>query len=112
MPHHVFGNGGFGNLNAQLEQLTVNAWCTSTGIVAAHYPDQIPYLLRHTGPTRLTATDSPRPEQAKAFTMPRHNGFSFDDHQDGFPIAPHSSHLDPKDPVGGRQLQAFWSRST
>ena len=25
MPHHVFGDGGFGNLNAQLE-LAVNAW--------------------------------------------------------------------------------------
>ena len=32
MPHHVFGDGRFGNLNAQLEQLTVNAWCTPAGL--------------------------------------------------------------------------------
>jgi hypothetical protein len=51
MPHHVFGDGGFGNFNAQLQQLTVNAWCTPARVVAAHHPDQIAYLLRHTGPT-------------------------------------------------------------
>jgi hypothetical protein len=51
MPHHVFGDGGFGNLNAQFQQLTVNAWCTPAGVVAAHHPDQIPNLSRHAGST-------------------------------------------------------------
>jgi hypothetical protein len=83
--------------------------------VAAHHPDQIPNLLRHAGPTWLAAADFPRPEQAKAFTMPGDNGFngfSLDDHQGGFPVAPHVSQPDPEDPVGWRQLQAFWSRPT
>src|SRR5215472_12583164 len=66
MPHHVFGHGGFGNLKAQLEQLTVNAWCTPARVIAAHHPDQIAELLRYAGP-RLAAADSPLPEQAKAF---------------------------------------------
>jgi hypothetical protein len=44
MPHHVFGYGGFSNLNAQLEQLAVNAWRTPARVVAAHHPDQIPNL--------------------------------------------------------------------
>ena len=39
------------------------------------YPDQIPNLLRHAGPTWLAAADFPRPEQAKALTMPGDNGF-------------------------------------
>ena len=112
MPHHVFRDGGFGSLNAQLEQLTVNAWCTPARVVAAHHPDQIPNLLRHAGPTWLAAADFPRPEQAKAFTMPGDNGFRLDDHQGGFPVAPHASQPDPEDPVGWRQLQAFWSRPT
>jgi hypothetical protein len=51
MPHHVLGDGGFGNPNAQLEQLTVNAGRTPARVVAAHHPDQIPNLLRHAGPT-------------------------------------------------------------
>src|SRR5262244_1714235 len=66
MPHHVFGDGGFGNLNAQLEQLAMNAWRTPARVVAAHHPDQISNLLRHAGPTWLAAADLPRPEQAKA----------------------------------------------
>jgi hypothetical protein len=53
MPHHVFGDGGFGNLNAQLEQLGVNAWRTPARVVAAHHPDQVPNLLRHAGSTWL-----------------------------------------------------------
>ena len=33
MPHHVFGDGGFGNLNAQLEQLAMNAWRNQRGLL-------------------------------------------------------------------------------
>ena len=109
MPHHVFRDGGFGNLNAQLEQLAVNAWRTPTRVVAAHHPDQIPNLLRHAGPTWLAAADFPRPQQAKALTMPGDNGFSL---EGGFPVAPHVSQPDPEDPVGWRQLQSLWSRPT
>ena len=112
MPHDVFRDGGFGNLNAQLEQLAVNAWRTPARVVAAHHPDQIPNLLRHAGPTWLAAADFPRPEQAKALTMPGDNGFRLDDHQGRFPVAPHVSQPDPEDPVGWRQLQSFWSRPT
>src|SRR5215472_15857286 len=72
---------------------------------------QISNLLRHAGPTGLAAADFPRPEQAKAFTMPGDNGFSLEDHQGGFPVAPDASHPDPKDSIGWRQPQAFWSRT-
>jgi hypothetical protein len=75
-------------VQAQLEQLALNAWCTPARVVAAHHPDQIPNPLRHAGPTWLAAADSPRPEPAKAFTMPGDNCVSLDDHQDGFPVAP------------------------
>ena len=112
MPHHVFRDGGFGNLNAQLEQLAVNAWRTPARVVAAHHPDQIPNLLRHAGPTWLAAADFPRPEQAKAFTMPGDNGFRLDDHQGGLPVAPHASQPHPEDSISGRQFQPFWSRPT
>jgi len=73
MAYHVLGHGGFGNLKAQLEQLTVNAWCTPARVIAAHHPDQIADLLWHAGPTWLAAADFPRPEQAKALTMPGDN---------------------------------------
>ena len=109
MSHHVCGDGGLGNLDTQFQQLAVNARRTPARVVAAHHPDQIPDLLRYAGPTGLAAPNSPRPEQAEAFTMPGDNGFSLDDHQGGFPVAPHASQPHPEDPVGWRQLQAFWS---
>src|SRR6266446_3844344 len=112
MPNHVLGYGRLRDLNSQFQQFAVNAWCTPARVVAAHHPDQIPNLLRHAGPTWLAAADSRRPEQAEAFTMPGDNGFSLDDHQGGFPVAPRASQPDPEDPVGWRQPQAFWSRPT
>src|SRR5215813_2803053 len=81
------------------------------GLLRLIIPDQIPNLLRHAGPTRLAAADFPRPEQAKALTMPGDNGFSLDDHQGGFPVAPHASQPDPEDSISGRQFQPFGSRT-
>src|SRR5712692_8708211 len=103
MSHHVFGDGWLGNLDTQFQQLAVNAWCTPARVVTAHHPDQIADLLRHAGPTWLAAADSPRPEEAEAFTMPGDNCFGRDDHQSGFPVAPHAPQPDPEDSRGGRR---------
>ena len=81
------------------------------GLLRLIIPDQIPNLLRHAGPTGLAAADFPRPEQAKAFTMPGDNGFSLDDHQGGFPVAPQAKQPDPEDSISGRQFQPFGSRT-
>ena len=62
-------------------------------------------------PTLLAAADSPRPEQAEAFTMPGDNCFGLDDHQGGFPVAPHAPQPDPEDSISGRQFQPFGSRT-
>jgi len=34
--HHVFAHAGFANVDAQLEQLTMDLWSTPERIVAAH----------------------------------------------------------------------------
>ena len=111
MSHHVFGDGGLGNLDTQFQQLAVNARCTPARVVAAHHPDQIADRLRYAGPTGLAAADSPRPEQAEAFTMPGDNCFGLDDRQGGFPVAPQAKQPDPEDSISGRQFQPFWSRA-
>ena len=113
MSHHVFGDGGLGNLDTQFQQLAVNARCTPARVVAAHHPDQIADRLRYAGPTGLAAADSPRPEQAEAFTMPGDNCFGLDDRQGGFPgfpVAPQAKQPDPEDSISGRQFQPFGSR--
>ena len=65
----------------------MNAWRAPARVVAAHHPNQIPDLLRHSGPTGLAAPDLPRPEQAEALAVPSDDGLRLDDHQHGFPLA-------------------------
>src|SRR5215472_17987041 len=57
------------------KQLAVNARRTPARVVAAHHPDQIADRLRYAGLTGLAAANSPRPEQAEAFTMPCNHCF-------------------------------------
>ena len=100
MSHHVLGDGGLGDLDAEFQQLAVNARRAPERVIAAHHPDQIPNLLRHPGPTGLAAADFPPPEQAEALTMPSDNGVRLDDHQRGFPVGPHESQPYPEDSIG------------
>jgi len=112
MPHHVFRDGGFGSLNAQLEQLTVNAWCTPArvGCGSSSGSDPEPLAARWADLACRGRFSTSR--TSESLTMPGDNGFRLDDHQGGFPVAPHATQPDPEDPVGGRQPQASWSRPT
>ena len=79
MSHHVLGDGGLGDLDAEFQQLAVNARCTPAWVVTAHHPNQIPNLLRHPGPTWLATVDFPCPEQAESFPVPSDNCVRLDD---------------------------------
>jgi hypothetical protein len=39
--HHVFAYAAFPDVDAQFEQLAVDAGCTPTGILTAHLADQV-----------------------------------------------------------------------
>jgi hypothetical protein len=78
--HHVFADAGLADIDAELEQLTVNAGCTPTEILAAHPADQVSDLAGNDRSSRLAAY-LPGPKQAKAGTMPGHDCFWFDDGQ-------------------------------
>src|SRR5271165_3734731 len=39
--HHVFADAALTDVDSELEQLTVDPWCTPTGILSAHLADQI-----------------------------------------------------------------------
>jgi len=39
--HHVLGDAGLADVDAQLKQFTVDAWCTPGGILSAHPADQV-----------------------------------------------------------------------
>jgi len=51
--------------------------------------------------------DLPPPEEAKAFTVPRDDGFRLDDHQDGSPVRPHAREPHPEEPIGCGEWKAL-----
>lgn len=110
MSHHVLGDGGFGNLDTQFQQLTVNARAPQRGLLRLIIRIRSWTSCGTGGPPCLAAADSPRPEQAEALMMPGDNCFGLDDHQGGFPVATHAPQPDPEESVRGHQLQPFRSR--
>ena len=88
MTGHVLADTGLADVDAQLEQLTVNAGCTPTRILAAHPADQVAHLAGNYRSSRLAALYLPGPEPAKASTMPGHDRFWFDDSQRRAPVVP------------------------
>src|SRR6516162_7070232 len=73
-------------MEAQLQQLAVNAGCSPRGVLRCHTKDQRLNLLAQ----RLSATELPRPGepvpiQAKASAMPLHHGSRRDQKKRCFP---------------------------
>jgi len=87
------------DVDAEFEQLTVDPWCTPTGILSAHFVDQISDLARNDRSSRSAAPHSPSPEEAKAGAMPRYDGFRLDDGQRRAPVAPEAGEADPEEAV-------------
>src|ERR1700758_499596 len=109
--HHVFAYAALPDVDAQLEQLPVNAGCTPTRILPAHPADQISNLARNDGSSRLAMPDLPGPEKAEASTMPGQDGLGLNDGQRRAPAAPHPGQPDPEEAVPGSQPGTF-SRGT
>jgi hypothetical protein len=51
--HHVFADAALTDVDAELEQLTVDPWCTPTGILSAHLADQISDLTGNDRSSRM-----------------------------------------------------------
>ena len=73
--HHVLGDGWLGDLDAEFQQLPMDARCAPTWVVATHHSNQIANLLRHTWSSWLAVPALPSPEQTKAFPMPSDDRF-------------------------------------
>ena len=102
--HHVFADAALADVDAQLEQITVNAGCTPTRILPAHPADQVADPAGNDRSSGSAAPYPPGPEQARAATMPGHDRFWFDDGQRRAPVAPDTEQSDPQRAVRGGQL--------
>src|SRR6516164_2545647 len=96
--HQVLAHTRLANVDAQLEQLSVNPRSAPEWILAAHLPNPCAHLFRHGRPPRLTVSDLPGPEQTKAFPVPADQSPGSDDKHAGLPIAPD----------GKRQFTSFY----
>src|SRR6516164_8767929 len=94
-------------MEAQLQQLAVNARCSPRGVLCSHTKDKRPDLLAQ----RLSATELPRPGepvpiQAKASAMPLHDGSWRDQKKRCFPSRPKPSQKNPEQLVPHRSSRA------
>ncbi len=66
--HHILADAALTDIDAKLEQLTVDPWCTPRRILSAHLADQISDLTGNDGSSRLAVPHLPGPEETKALS--------------------------------------------
>ena len=102
---HVFAHAGLADIDAELEEFTVDARSAPKRILAAHPPNQFTDFLRHRWAAALAAADFPGPEQSESFAVPSYDGCRFDDAQIRAPFGPGSTKPSPQAPVESIQLR-------
>src|SRR6266481_1917373 len=93
--HQVLTYAGLADVDTELEQLAMNPRSAPEWVLAAHGPNQLAHLFRHGRPPRLTVSDLPGPEQAKAFPVPADDGRCLNDEDAGLPVAPDGAQPSP-----------------
>jgi hypothetical protein len=86
--HHVFADAALADIDAEFEQLAVDAGCTPTGILPAHPADQIADFARQGRPSWLPTPHLPGPVQTKSLAMPGQDRLGLDDGQRRVPVTP------------------------
>src|SRR5215472_12275805 len=84
--HHVFADAALSNVDAQLEQFTMDAGCTPSGVFAAHSANQITDVAGKRGSSRVAPPNLPRPEQTEAAAMPGKHRFGSNNGQRRAPV--------------------------
>ena len=88
LAYDVLAHAGLTDVDAEFEQLAVDARRTPKRIVTAHFADQFSHVFRNRGPAGLAVTNSLGPEEPEALAVPGNDGFRLDDDQGRSPIAP------------------------
>src|SRR4051794_7870764 len=85
---HVLTHAGFADVDTQLQQLAVDPRRAPEWVLSVQGADQSADLLRYHGPSRLSPSNLPRPEQAKAFPVPADDRRRLDQEETGPPVVP------------------------
>lgn len=92
---YVFTHAGLTDSDAQLAQFTMDAWCTPSGVFAAHPADQVADFAGKRGSSRLASPNLPGPEETKASAMPGDDRLGSNDGQRRAPVAPDAGQAEP-----------------
>src|SRR5215471_3756075 len=106
--HQVLAHTGLADVDAELEQLAVNPRRSPEWVLTTHGANQLAYLLGDAGSPRLTVSDLPGPEQAKAFPVPANDGRGLDDKDAGLPIVPDGAQPGPQQAIRRCQFRSFY----
>src|ERR1700694_5908088 len=87
---HVFAHAGLTDVDAELEQFTMDAGCTPSGVFAAHPADQVADFAGKRGSSRLAPPNPPRPEETEPPAMPGNDRLGLNDGQRRAPVAPNA----------------------
>ena len=107
MAPQILADAGFTDVDAQLEQLAVNARCTPQRIFATQSADKFSNVFGNRRPPRSTMADLPGPEQTKALAVPSDDGVRFDNDQSRPPAAPDRAQPCPQESIDRRQFRAL-----
>src|SRR6267154_2458124 len=77
-PHHIFGNAGLADIDANLEKLAMDPRCSPQRINDAHLADKLAYFYRH-GRSSAAVLRFPSPIRSKSRTVPTDYGLRSDD---------------------------------
>ncbi len=100
----VFAHARFADIEAQLQQLTMNARRTPEWILAAHRTNPVTDLLRHRWSSRLSRSNLPSPEQAKALPVPADHRRGLDEEDTGPPAVPQGAQPSPRESIHRSEL--------
>jgi hypothetical protein len=100
---HQPGNGALTEVEAELEELGMDAWRTPEGIRRGHAPDQSLDLGVDGRATSGRAARELGPVPAKAPPLPPQDGVGSDDHEGLLPPGPDSGQPDPEEAINSAE---------
>ena len=84
--NHVFGHGGLGDFDTELEHFSMDPRRSPERIGRTHLADQLPNLPIDRGPSRFTLPTLPSPVPTEPSLMPGNNRFGLHNEQRGAPL--------------------------
>jgi hypothetical protein len=101
-----------GNVDAEFEQLAMDAGRAPSKILGRHPVDQVAELLGRRGATWALLARLAAPEEAKAAAMPADHCVGTDDYKDVGPMRPNARKPRPEDPVCALEPEPFGPGTT